>query len=382
MPFKYSLFNYKCNEIIFGSTSEFKRILFTSELEQLVSINVKNKAYFYFLLEKENDISKLTKYEDLNNICTTLLKNETDKKKQEDCIEANLEPIFLNKLLNLGYYPYSTKNNYQDNEDKTTEIDEQHVFISKQNFNEILQHLQTKTKIENLSSKKYTIIDTLLLQINKIQDLDSNFNNIKEELKKFIKSNDDIKLKNKFITIIDDSNTIQELKDALKKYDIQNYIEFTVNGKKYGLFQCHFDWSSDFKYIDKVNILKNKIKTQFLDFKKNKIDFYKKSKDKYSDKELDIIKKYEDLISKLYINEKFYIREGDMTDQRKNSLLLDLIYVDNFCTFGIDVFRDIIPYFNIYTPEQYDLYNLFLNNSEMFQKINKQNLEDIINIKF
>lgn len=428
MPTRYSLFNFKCNEIYFGSTHAFKRILYTSEIRQLVSMNIQNKAYYYLLLEKENDIEKLTKYEDLNNICTTLLKNEPNKKSFSDCIEANLEPYFLNKLLNLGYYPYSTKNNYINKEGNTKYVDEQHIFISKLNFNAILQHLQKKNI--NVLLKNYTIIDTLLRKIKNIQDwkinniielktfiesnkninlkknsisisiqelkiiIESNKNinlktkkeliniidsYIKKELKTFIESNENIKFKKYFITIINNSNSIKELFYTLNKYNIKEYIEFNVNGKNYGLFQCHFDWSSDFKYIDQINILKESLKTEFLKFK-NKINFY--DKNKYSDEELQIIQKYEDLISELYINDKFFIRDGDMTDQRKKYLLSDLIYIKDLCTFSIDIFRDIIPYLNIYTPEQNDLYKLFLNNSEFYRKTDKQNLENNINIEY
>jgi hypothetical protein len=382
-PTRYSLFNFKCNEVYFGSTTEFKRILYTGELQQLISMNAQNKVYYYLLLEKVNDISNLTKYEDLNNICTTLLKNETGKKKQEDCIEANLEPSFLNKLLNLGYYPYSIKNEYIDdmniniNIPSITNIDEQHIFISKFNFDEIYKYFDDK-KID-VKKSNYIIIDKILKKLNELQHYNKiSFIETKYKLIQFIENDTNIYFKKDLISIIDNTNNITQLFKTLIRYNNNNnYIELTVNNKKYGLFQCHFDWSSNFKYLDEINTVKKKIKNMLIEFK-NKIDFYKK--DKYSKIEIEIINKYENLINKLHINERLYIKDGDMTYEKKQELLSDRIYIKNLCTFGTDILRDITPYFKINSPKYYELYNMFLRNSEIFKKIDEKILETNINI--
>jgi hypothetical protein len=374
-PTRYSLFNFKCNEVYFGSTTEFKRILYSGELQQLISMNAQSKVYYYLLLEKVNDIVNLTDYENLNNICTTLLKNEPDKKKQEDCIEANLDPIFLNKLLNLGYYPYSIKNDYI--EEQITNVDEQHIFISKLNFDEIYKYFDEKGT--DVKKSNYIIIDKILKKLNELQEYDNkNFIDTKEKLKLFIEKDEKIYFKKDLISIIDNTNNITHLLETLNIYNKNNnYIELTVNDKKYGLFQCHFDWSSNFKYIDKINTVKKKIKKMLIEFKKN-IYFY--NKDKYSKKEIEIINKYEYLINKLHINERLYIKDGDMTHEKKQDLLSDRIYIENLCTFGTDILRDITPYFKINSPIYYELYNMFLRNSEIFKKIDEKILETNINI--
>lgn len=377
IPLRYCLFNFKCNEVYFGSTTEFKRILYTGELQQVISMNAQNKIYNYLLFEKANNFEELKDYEDLNNICTT--KNQQNKKIHEECIEANLEPYFLNKLLNLRFYPYSIKNDYKnvDNKKNTTFIDEQHIFISKFDINQIYNYLHNKNI--NVFIKKYNITDILLLKLNYLINQKNNISDIKKKLILFIENNKSIYFKKELINIINSCNNVKQLINKLNKYNQNDYIEFTDNDKTYGLFQCHFDWSSNLKYNDEINIAKSNIKKLLSNFK-TKINFY--DKDKYSKEELQIIYDYEKLITRLHINERIYIKDGDMSDIKKKELVSDLIYIEDLCTFGTDILRDITPYFNMHSPMYYELYNLFFKNSDIFKNIDNKNIETNININF
>ena len=242
---KFTLCNYKCNEVTFGSISEFKRILYIGEIQQVICMNIQEKAFFYILFEKASNNEELQIYKNLSNICSTV-KNEnkeTDKKKHIDCLEANIEPIFLNKLLYYNYYPYSVKNKYKITDIKEDIVDEQHVFVSNKNYEEIKEHLQTKIKIEEIKTEIY------------YNSINSTYARLKEEFKLITdnKLNNNIKQiintsiinekeKNELINHNNLSYILYKIKKHRNNIRDNKFIEFESEGKKYGLFQCHFDW--------------------------------------------------------------------------------------------------------------------------------------------
>ncbi len=368
---RFTLYNYKCNEVSFGSISEFKRILYIGEIQQVICMNIQEKAYFYILFEKASK-EELEKYKNLSNICSTVKNEEINKKKHIDCIEANIEPIFLNKLLYFGYYPYSIKNKYNEKDI----VDEQHIFVSKKNYEEIKEHLQTKTTIAEINTESYYNL------------LNSTYARLISESKKIT----DNKLNSNIINIINTSiinekelinhNNLSYILYKIKKHinNIRNnkFIEFDSNGKTYGLFQCHFDWLSNSNRFDKNDEIKKELKAKLNNYK-TKIDFYNKSN--YTPDELKTIQEIEDGIRKLYLRERLYIKDGDMLDEKKKELKKDQVCIDDLCTLGTDIIRDITPYFKTNSPINSELNSLFYNNSDIFKEFKNRQIQESINIK-
>jgi hypothetical protein len=371
---RFTLYNYKCNEVSFGSISEFKRILYIGEIQQVICMNIQNKAFFYILFEKTSK-DNLEKYKNLSNICSTIKNEEKDKKKNIDCIEGNIEPIFLNKLLHFGYYPYSVKNKYREEDI----VDEQHVFVSKKNYEEIKEHLKTKTIIAEINTESYyNLLNNtyvkLKLESKHITDNQPN-SNIIEIINDSIINEEE---KQKLIQYNDLSYILYKIKKHRNNIRNNKFIEFESKDKTYGLFQCHFDWLSNSNRFDKNEEKKKELKT-ILNNYKTEIDFYNKSS--YNNEELQNIQKIEDDIRNLYLRERLYIKDGDMSDKKKEELKKDQVCIDDLCTLGTDIIRDISPYFKTNSSINSELNNLFYNNSDIFKKFRNLPLEKSINVK-
>lgn len=377
----FFLFNYKCNEVDFGSISEFKRILYIGEIQQVICMNIQEKAYFYILFEKASKKNELEKYKNLSNICSTLKNVEENKKKINDCLEANIEPIFLNKLLHFGYYPYSVKNNYKITDIEEDIIDEQHVFVSKKNYEEIKEHLKTKTKIEEINTELYynsinSTYTRLKLESKQITDNQLNENIINIINQSIINEEE----KKKLIVHNDLSYILYKIKKHRNNIINNKFIEFESEDKKYGLFQCHFDWLSNSNRFNKNEEIKKQLKKELNDYK-TEINFYNKAS--YSTEELQKIQELEDNIRKLYLRERLYIKDGDMSDKKKEELKKDQVCIDDLCTLRTDIIRDVSSYFNRYSPSPInnELNRLFYDNSGIFKDFSNSSLEESINVQ-
>ena len=341
--YNYYVINYRCNFVNMGDITEYKRVLYT-EIEQLICMNTQNNAYIYILLK----INQKPNIININNQCNHILESNKSKKTNKHCIESNFHNSFIN-LLNLNNISYYSNNyNKLNNPSTPNTIYEQHILISKIEFNSMYCNLtkllenqkqtslnicrQFITNIRSVIKKNYNQeqFDKLITNefFNKfmINELYNNhelyyiLDNI-NDIRDFISYNlisKCIKKIDKYYNIYLELNNITITQESLKISNDETidkgYIKINIDktdkegnykNEVYALLPCHFDWSSNNIELDKlsdnINIEKKKLHNELILTTDN-------------EEIIEINKK----IRKLYFKERLYIKYGDMSQNKKD----------------------------------------------------------------
>lgn len=292
---QYEFINYRCNRVDRGTIVEQKKVIYT-EIEQLICMYSNNQLDLYILLLFNKNMIKQSR----TDSCKTFFEQFTDFNKSKEkidntktppnlCLISNLHHTFL-KLLNDNFILPYTVYNYDSNiTDPNYKYNEQHIFISKKQsieelFDKIINFREMQKSI--LLEYIYYLLNnhTLLLEdIEYIILFEKSTKHYDLILKYY---NIYIELLNIEITL----RTMSELK----------YIEIKSRELTYGLFPCHFDWSSNNELYDNIE--------DELEIERHRL-FKKINKDNKD--------KIKILLEKLYVKERLCIKYGQMSEKKK-----------------------------------------------------------------